>query len=67
MSATWLVLDAEGVVVNSVEWDGSTPWMPPAGCSIVPGAANPGVGIGWTRDSTDWRTPATPDPESVEG
>jgi len=42
---TWAVVeDATGLIVNSVVWDGVTPWEPPAGCSVY--QASP-VYIGW--------------------
>jgi hypothetical protein len=41
----YAIIDSEGLVVNSIEWDGSTEWKPPAGCSIVPLESG---GIGWS-------------------
>lgn len=39
---SWLVLDANGVAVNRVEWDGISDWAPPDGYTL---AADDGRGL----------------------
>lgn len=49
--ARYLVLDADGLVVNAVEWDGDTKkWQPLAGHSTMLNAAGD-IGQTWNGDS----------------
>ena len=41
----YAIIDSEGLVINTVEWDGNTEWQPPAGCSAV---HLENGGIGWS-------------------
>ncbi|MFL9904285.1 hypothetical protein PQR71_40210 [Paraburkholderia fungorum] len=49
-----------GTVVNVIEWDGASPYMPPSGDTVVPLPGN--SGIGWTYASGTFSapTPAAP-------
>lgn len=55
-----------GVVVNTIEWDGAAQWAIPTGCSlqqIPPGAY---VGIGSTFDGQNFTAPPAPAPISMK-
>jgi hypothetical protein len=41
----YAIINAEGLVINVVEWDGNVGWQPPDDCIIEPMAEG---GIGWT-------------------
>jgi len=45
MAETYAVVNADGVVVNLILWDGQSSWTPPAGCTVI--IAN-GLNIGDT-------------------
>ena len=47
MSA-YLVLDEHNVIQNNIEWDGVTPYEPPAGTRLV--AYDGAAGAGWQFD-----------------
>jgi hypothetical protein len=53
----YTVVDGAGNVVNTVEWDGVTPWSPPAGQTGIPTNGAP-VSIGWTWDGFQFNPPA---------
>jgi hypothetical protein len=59
----YAIIDSEGLVVNSIEWDGSTEWQPPAGCSIVPLENG---GIGWSYVDGEFVPPVAPIEEVPE-
>jgi hypothetical protein len=59
----YAIVDSEGLVVNSIEWDGSTEWKPPAGCSIVPQGNG---GIGWSYADGEFVPPVAPVEEAPE-
>jgi hypothetical protein len=57
----YAVIDNTGLVVNVVQWDGSTPWEPPAGHIALPLLDG---GIGWTfADGQFVPPPPKPEPE----
>ena len=31
----YIIIDADGLITNAVEWDGVTEWAPPEGCTAV--------------------------------
>lgn len=45
---TYLIIDSNGLVVNSTLWDGMAPWSAPDGCIAVQAPADSEAGIGWT-------------------
>jgi hypothetical protein len=49
-----------GVVVNTIEWDGVTPWQPPAGTTSVQIPDGAYVGIGSTYDGKTFSAPPQP-------
>lgn len=53
-----------GVVVNTIEWDGSSAWTPPAGASVVKIPDGAYVGIGSAYDGKTFGAPPAP-PETV--
>lgn len=64
----WLELNADGVVVNIIVWDGVSSYNPPGVTSLVPCHENPGVSYGWKLVDGEWvAPPSPPEPEeSVE-
>jgi hypothetical protein len=53
-----------GVVTNIVEWDGMTPWTPPAGSSAVAVQDGAYVGIGSTYANGVFGEPPQPPAEA---
>jgi hypothetical protein len=49
-----------GVVVNTIEWDGVTPWQSPAGTTAVQIPDGAYVGIGSTYDGKTFSAPPQP-------
>jgi hypothetical protein len=49
-----------GVVVNTVEWDGATPWQPPASTTTVQIPDGAYVGIGSTYANGVFGEPPQP-------
>jgi hypothetical protein len=47
MNQVWAVIHGD-TVVNTVVWDGESPWSPPEGTILESLAEWPHVGIGWT-------------------
>ena len=31
----YIIIDADGLIINACEWDGVTEWAPPEGCTAV--------------------------------
>ena len=56
MMATYAVIE-NGVVVNSVEWDGVSPWTPPDGTTLVLAPETDYFGPGSTYDGTNFIAP----------
>jgi hypothetical protein len=56
------VLDAAGITVNVIIWDGNTDpqtggWEPPTGYTMVPLADDQACAAGWTYDGTTFVPP----------
>jgi hypothetical protein len=53
-------LVSNGVVVNTIVWDGNTQsWQPPSGQSAIVIPATPfGISIGWSYNGSTFRPPA---------
>ena len=49
-----------GVVINTIEWDGQTVWNPPQGRSVVPIPDGAYVGIGSTYANGVFGEPPQP-------
>jgi hypothetical protein len=58
--ATYLVIDANNVIQNIVDWDGTTPFQPD-GDTLV--AYNGAAAVGWTWNGT---TATNPNPAPVQ-
>ena len=60
------IIDATGLVINVIEWDGKPPWQPPEGCIAI--KLTGGAGIGWTYANGEFtpppEPPAPPEPPS---
>ena len=53
----YAIIDSTGLVINTVVWDGETPWSPPAGQTAVPFTEG---GIGWTYANGTFTPPPSP-------
>ena len=49
---------SNGKVETISEWDGVTPWQPPAGTTAIPCPDN--VSAGYTYDGANWTPPSAP-------
>jgi len=58
----YALVNADGLVVNAIVWDGQTDYTPAEGLTVV--AIHDGVraGPGWTYDGTNWIAPP-PEPD----
>lgn len=52
---TYAIINSENLVVNVIEWDGTTEWQPPDGHQIVPLAQE--GGIGWSYVDGEFVSP----------
>jgi hypothetical protein len=50
-------VDKAGNLINTVEWDGMTPWSRPPGDTAIP-TNRVSVSIGWTSDGFQFDPPA---------
>lgn len=59
-----IVRDADGLVLNAIRYDGTSPYDPGEGCSLYPWDEDARPWVGWTRnpDGT-WTAPPEPEPE----
>lgn len=62
--ARYAVVDAAGLVVNAVVWDGVEPWEPPDGTTAVEDPADM-VGPGWTYAGGEFTPPPEPPPQQM--
>jgi len=53
--ARYIVIDAEGLIVNAVEWDGVSDWSPPEASTAV---ANDDYNIGGTLIDSVYTAPS---------
>ena len=58
----YLELNAAGVVVNIVVWDGITPYQPEGITQLLPCVEHPGVSYGWNKVEGGWIAPPEPEP-----
>ncbi len=54
----WFELNAEGVVVNVIVWDGVSPYQPPPGGQLLACSEHDGVSFGWRLVSGEWIAPS---------
>lgn len=59
----WLELNAEGVVVNIVVWDGVSPYSPAGIAQLLPCDEHSGVSHGYKLVNGEWEAPPTPEIE----
>ena len=55
-------INADGLVVNAIVWDGQTEYTPADGLTVVAVPDGVGAGPGWTYDGTNWIAPP-PEPK----
>jgi len=55
MSSRYALVDADGLVVNVVEWDGETQWSAPE--DLTPVEAPDGASKSWTLTDGVWAPP----------
>lgn len=60
----YLELNAQGVVVNIVVWDGVSHYEPAGIAQLLPCDQHPGVSFGWTKVEGGWIAP--PEPEQPQ-
>ncbi len=53
----------DGIVINTIVWDGETKFTPPEGCEVI---ADEQAGIGWTYAKGKFTAPPQPEPEPIE-
>ena len=58
----WLELNAEGVVINIVVWDGVSPYSPDGVAQLLSCDDNPGVSFGWKIVDGMWEAPVVEEP-----
>ena len=59
----WLELNAEGVVVNIVVWDGVSEYAPQGVAQLLRCDDHPGVSFGWQKVEGGWIEPLQPESE----
>lgn len=62
ISMGYAIVDYTGLVINIIEWDGTSDWAPPDGQQAVPLTNN--GGIGWTFADGQFIAPS--ETETVE-
>lgn len=53
----YALINADGLVVNAIVWDGQTEYNAPDGLTVVAVPDGVGGGPGWTYDGTNWIAP----------
>lgn len=59
----YLELNADGLVVNIIVWDGVSPYAP-EGHTLLPCDEHPQTSFGWTLSGNTWIAPS-PNPAEV--
>jgi len=59
----YALINADGLVVNAIVWDGQTDYTAPDGLAVVAIPDGVGAGPGWTYDGANW---IAPPPEELE-
>ena len=59
----YALVDADGLVVNAIVWDGETKFDPGEGLTVAKIPDGIGAGPGWTYDGTNWIAPPAEDEE----
>jgi hypothetical protein len=63
----YALINADGLVVNAIVWDGEVDYTPADGLTVVAIPDGVGAGPGWTYDGTDWIAPPPVEDEEGEG
>ena len=58
----YALINADGLVVNAIVWDGQTEYTAPDGLTLIKVPDGVGAGPGWTYNGTDWIAPP-PEPD----
>lgn len=53
----YALINADGLIVNSIIWDGETEFDPGEGIMVVKIPDGTRAGRGWTYDGTNWTPP----------
>jgi len=53
----YALINADGLVVNAIVWDGQTEYNAADGLTVVAVPDGVGAGPGWTYDGSDWIAP----------
>ena len=53
----YALINADGLVVNAIVWDGQTEYNAADGLTVVAVPDGVGAGPGWTYDGTNWVAP----------
>ena len=61
----YALVNADGLVVNAIVWDGQTDYNAPDGLTVVAISDDVRAGPSWTYDGTDWIAPPAEDEELV--
>jgi len=61
----YALVDADGLVVNAIVWDGQTEYTPADGLTLVKVPDGVGAGPGWTYDGINWIAPPPVDDEEL--
>jgi len=56
----YALVDADGLVVNAMVWDGQTEYTPADGLTVVAIPEGVGAGPGWTYDGNIFTAPPEP-------
>jgi len=56
----YALINADGLVVNAIVWDGETEYTAPDGLTVVAIPDGVGGGPGWTYTGGDWVAPPRP-------
>jgi hypothetical protein len=59
MTQRYAIVNGSGVVVNTIQWNGTSAWTPPSGCSAVQSNT---AGIGYTYSGGVFTPPYSPPP-----
>jgi len=59
----YALINADGLVVNGIVWDGETEFDPGEGLTVVKIPDDVRAGPGWTYDGTNWTAPPPAEPD----
>ncbi|MGF6474899.1 hypothetical protein ABIE06_001719 [Pantoea dispersa] len=57
--AAYAIIDQNGNVINTAEWDGENDWVAPEGTTLI-ALGDSGAGIGWTYKDGLFTSPPAP-------